>query len=42
MLVVMYVTLALLGQIAIRIAIVYTDRLPSFIGWVTIAWNVSG
>lgn len=40
-LVVMYVVLALLGQVAVGIAIVQSDTLSGLIGWATIAWNVT-
>jgi hypothetical protein len=39
-LVVTYVVLALLGQVAVGIAIVHSDSLPSILGWATIVWNV--
>lgn len=39
-LVVIYVVLALLGQVAVGIAIVHSDTLPNFLGWATIGWNV--
>lgn len=40
-LVVMYVVLALVGQVAVGIAIVRSGTLPGFLGWATIVWNVS-
>ncbi len=38
---VMYVVLALLGQVAIGIAIAISDILPALLGWATIAWNAT-
>lgn len=35
-----FVVLALLGQIAVGIAIVRSDALPDLLGWVTILWNI--
>lgn len=37
---VMYVVLALLGEAAVGLAIVRSERLPPVLGWITIAWNL--
>lgn len=39
-LIVVYVVLALLGQAAIGGAILQTNILPVWIGWLTVAWNL--
>lgn len=39
-LIVIYVVLAFLGQAALGVALLQSNLLPAWIGWVTIAWNM--
>jgi hypothetical protein len=41
-LIVIYVLLALLGQAAIGVAWLQSTLVPSWIGWVTLIWNIGG